>query len=88
MLQCFKKGNILRSGRMLYGYIYENIYQIKNGKLKCVAGATYSVTSGFVSASKGKKKMSKKEYDAYIKKISKKSKYFDLQYKNKGENLL
>ncbi len=44
MLQCFEKGNILRKGRMLQGYIYEDICRISKGKLKSVASAVYDDT--------------------------------------------
>lgn len=80
MLQYFDKGNILRSGRLSYGTLYEGIYQLFKTKLKGVASCSTDEEGENGEYSVKQKKVSKKKYDAYVKQISKKSKYHDVEY--------
>lgn len=87
MLVYYAKGSVFASGRLLFGTFYESFYKISKGKIKAVAGKSESENDAKPSCRISGKEVTEKKYNAYINKLTKKSKskgweYYPVNAKN------
>lgn len=86
--QKYKKSNIIYDESFQMGVMEKGYYQLKNGRVVTLAGsAVVEMGPGKDSYHIGKKKVSKKKYKAYVKKITKKDK-FDPSFVHAEEHLI